>query len=310
MTDLSTAIEQMAVLFLVACVGFGAAKLGYLDNHTKERLNKLLMNVTLPCMVVASAEGAGADASGASIGGAFVLGAALFFALLLVGFVCNVLLRVPRGERRLYLFMSVCSNMGFLGIPVIASVFGDASIILSSIFVMMQGVFLYSLGFMLLSSGEGGGGKVSWSAVMNPAMVACIAAIALFLGGIKLPSVVQGTLDLVGGLTTPLALMIVGVIISQVNAKAVVSEWRLYVYTAVKQLIVPAALFLALRLVVDSPLLVGVFVLMMATPVGTLVPMWAERFGRDPVLAAKGTIISTALSFSFIPALITFMATV
>lgn len=57
MIDLSTAIEQMGILFLVACVGFGAAKLGYLDNHTKERLNKLLMNVTLPCMVVASAEG-------------------------------------------------------------------------------------------------------------------------------------------------------------------------------------------------------------------------------------------------------------
>ena len=124
--------------------------------------------------------------------------------------------------------MSVCSNMGFLGIPVIASVFGDASIILSSIFVMMQGVFLYSLGFMLLSSEEGGGEKVSWSAIMNPAMVACILAIALFLGGVKLPSVIQGTFDLVGGLTTPLALMLVGVIISQVNVKAVVSEWRLY----------------------------------------------------------------------------------
>lgn len=310
MTDLSTAIEQMVMLFLVACVGFGSAKLGYLDNHTKERLNKLLMNVTLPCMVIASAESAGADASGTLIGGAFILGAVLFFTLLLVGFVCNLLLRVPRKDRRLYLFMSVCSNMGFLGIPVIASVFGDASIILSSIFVMMQGVFLYSLGFMLLSSEEGGGEKVSWSAIMNPAMVACILAIALFLGGVKLPSVIQGTFDLVGGLTTPLALMLVGVIISQVNVKAVISEWRLYLYTAVKQLIVPAGLFLALRLVVASPLLVGVFVLMMATPVGTLVPMWAERFGRDPVLAAKGTIISTALSFAFIPALITFMATV
>ncbi len=307
MTDLSTAIDQMAMLFLVACVGFASAKLGFIDNHAKEKLNKLLMNVTLPCMVVASAKSTGPDASGALIGGAFVLGAALFFALLLVGFACNILLRVPRGDRRLYLFMSVCSNMGFLGIPVIASVFGEASVILSSIFVMMQGVFLYSLGFMLLASDEGGA-KVTWSSVVNPAMVACILAIALFLGGVRLPSVIQGTLDLVGGITTPLALMVVGVIISQVNAKAVACEWRLYAYTAIKQLIVPAALFLALRLVVDSPLLVGVFVLMMATPVGTLVPMWAEKFGRDPVLAAKGTIISTALSFAFIPALVTFMA--
>ncbi len=307
MTDLSTAIEQMAILFLVACIGFASAKLGFIDNHAKDKFNKLLMNVTLPCMIVASAEGASPDAAGALIGGAFVLGAVLFFMLLLIGFLCNLLLRVPHGQRRLYLFMSVCSNMGFLGIPLIASVFGDASIILSSIFVMMQGVFLYSIGLMLLASKESGGASMSWTSIVNPAMVACILAVALFLGGVQLPSVIQGTLDMVGGLTTPIALMLIGVIISQVNVKAVVSEWRMYPYVAIKQLIVPAALFLVLRSFLDMPLLVGVFVLMMAMPVGTLVPMWAEQFGRDPVLGAKGTIISTALSFAFLPVLITFM---
>ena len=44
MTDLSTAIEQMVMLFLVACVGFGSAKLGYLDNHTKERRTNCFPN--------------------------------------------------------------------------------------------------------------------------------------------------------------------------------------------------------------------------------------------------------------------------
>lgn len=311
MTDLSTAINQMAILFLVAAVGFAAAKLGFIDNHAKDKLNALLMNITLPCMVLASVEGSSPESAGALVGGSFILGAAQFFVLLLVGFACNVALRVPREQRRLYLFMSVCSNTGFLGLPVIASVFGDASIIVSSIFVMMQGVFLYSIGFALLVSKEGGGAKLTWSSVVNPAMVACLAAVVLFLSGVRFPPVIQGSLDMVGGLTTPIALMLVGVIISQVNVKAVVSEWRMYPYVLVKQLVVPAALFLALRSFAGvPPLLTGVFVLMVATPVGTLVPMWAERFGRDPVLAAKGTVISTALSFALLPALIVFMATV
>ena len=47
----------MAILIIVAAVGFLAAKLDYLDEYTNQKLTKLLLNITLPCMVVASVHG-------------------------------------------------------------------------------------------------------------------------------------------------------------------------------------------------------------------------------------------------------------
>lgn len=51
-------LSQMAILIIVAAVGFLAAKLDYLDEYTNQKLTKLLLNITLPCMVVASVHGA------------------------------------------------------------------------------------------------------------------------------------------------------------------------------------------------------------------------------------------------------------
>ncbi|WP_270298599.1 AEC family transporter [Eggerthella sinensis] len=147
MVDLSSAITQMAILLLVTIIGFAAAKRGYLDEHVKGKLTLLLLNVTLPCMILASAGSIDASQMGGQIGWTFVLGIAQFFLLLASGALCNLVLRTPRGERPLYLFMSVLTNTGFVGIPVIAALYGDQTVLLSSVFIMAMNLLIYSVGF-------------------------------------------------------------------------------------------------------------------------------------------------------------------
>ncbi len=66
-------LSQMAILIIVAAVGFLAAKLDYLDEYTNQKLTKLLLNITLPCMVIASVHGLSAADAGETVGITFAM---------------------------------------------------------------------------------------------------------------------------------------------------------------------------------------------------------------------------------------------
>lgn len=132
---MESALSQMVMLLAAVAVGYVATGLGYLDDHVKEKLTQLLLNVTLPCTIIASVGDVDRGAAGVQIPWAFGLAAVQFFLLLAAGALCNAVLRVPRSERRIYLFMSACTNTGFIGLPVVAAALGDGSIVLSSIFI-------------------------------------------------------------------------------------------------------------------------------------------------------------------------------
>ena len=65
--DLSAAILQMTVLLIVVVVGIIATKLGYLDEGVRAKLSQVINNITLPCMIVASAGALDASALGGQI---------------------------------------------------------------------------------------------------------------------------------------------------------------------------------------------------------------------------------------------------
>lgn len=310
MVDLSGALSQMVMLLLIACAGFIAAKLKFLDDYTKDKLTKLLLNITLPCMIIASVGNLDPQAARDQIPWAFALSALQFFLLLACGALCNIILRTPSEERRLYLFMSVCTNTGFIGIPVITAIYGDQTVVISSIFVMVISIFVYSIGFGLLAKPKDDKAKIPWKSMINPSVVACVIAITLFLFGIQVPSVLEGTLSMLGGITSPIAMLIVGVIVAGVSFKSVITEVRLYPFIAIRQLLVPLALFFLLQLFVPDATLIGVFVVMFAMPVGSMASTFASQLGQEPMLAAKGTVLSTAASFAIIPILVAAMTLV
>ncbi len=323
MGDLSGAISQMAILIIIACMGFVSAKVGYIDADMRTKLTKILVNITLPCMIVISANDLDAAAVQDSIPMAFLLAAIQFFLLLICGWLCNIILRVPRNERALYLFMATCTNSAFIGLPIISSLYGGETVLFASIFVMVLAFFMYSVGFAILA----GRGPIAdssqqrsvfstcwltikalpWKSIANPSMLSCALAIAMLLIGFKVPSVLADAMSTMGAVTSPIAMMLVGSIVADADISSMVKEPRMYPFILIRQLIVPIGLLFGLRALGISEPLVVVFVIMFAMPIGSMVSAFAEQFGRDSLLAAKGTVLSTTASFLIVPILVAIM---
>lgn len=333
MADISNAIFQMAILLIVTLVGYLAARLGYLDMYVKDKVTALLLNITLPCMILASAGNLDAQALGSQVPLSLLLGVLSFFLWIVVAFLFNAFFRVPRNQRPLYYFMSVCTNTSFVGIPVADALYGESAALLCSIYIMATSTLMYSIGIALLVAGKNEPSQSASDsldtvnesasnhchsssekakriirAVISPLTIAALLAIGLVFSGIKLPSILQDSADLIGSLTPPLAMMLVGVIVANERFSNVVREWRLYPYIFIRQLFASALAYLVLKQFLTDPILLGIFAVMFAMPVGSMASMFCASYGRDAVLPAKGTILSTVASFAIVPLLVAFIA--
>ena len=307
MATSSTAIAAMVMLLVTAAVGFLATRLGYLDKHVHSRLSKILLNITLPCMIVASVADLDPASSRHLVIDSFAYGFALYVGLFVLSCVCNVVLRVPRSQRGTYLFMGTLTNLAFIGIPVGTALFGSQAAFVAAIFILATNLVIYSLGALVCMRLSDVSGNIDVRAMLSGPLVACIVALVLFLSHVQLPAFVSDTLGFIGGVTSPLAMMMVGYIIASSHARDVLGEWRIYVVSIARQLVVPLLMWVLLRDVVPDRMMFSMFVVMFAMPVGTIVPMVAPNYGLDDRLSAKGTIISTVLSFATIPAIVAVM---
>ena len=322
MTEIASTLGSMLSLIIVTLMGYIAAKVGFLTADIRPKISGLIFNVTLPCTILASVgevdPATGADA----ITWSLVLGAALFFVMLAAGALANLVLRTPRGERALYLWMSVLTNTGFIGFAVLESIFGGASVFLGSIFIAISNVFIYSIGVAVLrtdsthaeSPARGGARRRRTVDVrgmlkdmLNVPLVVSLVAMVIFFAGIPVPAPLMRAADMAGGITSPLAMMLVGLSIADAHLGAVLRQGRLWIFTLVRFLLAPFAAYLLLAPVVPSELALGVFTVMLAMPTGSMAAPIAATYGRDAELPAQGTIVATLASFAIVPVLMVVM---
>ena len=137
----------------------------------------------------------------------------------------------------------------------------------------------------------------------TPMVIATALAYVLYLVGWQAPQVLVDFTGFLGSITSPGAMIILGVSLASVPLKSLFTEWRVYVLSALKLLILPVAVFFALKGVVTNELMLGITVIIMAMPVATNTTMLCAQYDGDSVTAAKGVFLSTLLSVGTIPLL-------
>ena len=224
----------------------------------------------------------------------------------LVGVVFVIVTRTPKKQRKTYIFMLLFGNVGFMGYPVIQAVFGIDAMIYAVIFNVMFNFIVYSIGIMLI--GEEKAGKFNPKLLINTPMVTALIALVWFFTPIPLPEYLNDALNYLGNLTTPLAMIIIGGTIAKMKAKELFNDWRIYVFTVFRLIVMPLAVLAAMNLLHEQQYLIrGTAVVLAATPVATNATMLAIQYDGDVDLVSKGIFFSTVLSVASIPIVAMFL---
>ena len=290
--------QEMLVILFGMAMGYLAHRLGYLGGETDQKLSKIILNITMPCLIVASVA-TGDELPGAAEILSVLKVAAVFYGMeLLLSTVVPRLLGGTDKQKGVWRYTLVFPNMAFIGYPVAVALFGPEALFYAVILVLPFNLLAYSLGPLMLA----GRAKFRWQQLTSPCIIASVIALVVALGHIRLPAIVGECAGFVGNLTTPLSLLVVGSLLAGLTVGKVFASPRLWALTAVRLLVLPALLWLLLGWMnVEPPMVAGVAVVLMAMPTAVNGSMLSMEYGGDTECMAQITFLTTLVSIITIP---------
>lgn len=298
MTVFSRMLSTQALMLAYMLLGAVAQKTGIIQKAGRPTLIGLLINITLPCMILHSFEREVTPEGLVTAGQALLISAACCLAAYALG---RLLWRGQTDERKAVLvFATMFSNAGNAGLPVVALVFGDMGVFYASFFLIPIRVFMWTLGLGQFMPGRGG---ARWKALLlNPSLMVVFVGLALMLLSLRLPAPLSGAIANVGDMTGPLSMMIIGASLAEMKPRDAL-DGGAFALSAVRLLVIPLLTLLALRLLNADTLLTQVSATLLAMPAATNTAILAERYGRDHRFAAKCVFVTTILSLVTVPCL-------
>jgi predicted permease len=291
-------INQMMQLFLLMMIGCLLFKLKVLNKSTVKDLNGFVLNVTMPCMILTSV--LVAQRKGLPIKDILTATAILVILLPVASYLFLNLARIKKNTG-LWLFMMMYPNVGFMGFPLMKALYGDESILYTAIINMAFNVSLFSIGKMCMMGKGDQRTKMNWKFLCSPGIISSLVAIAFYLTSFSMPEIILNPLKMLGNMTTPLAMMIIGSVIAQYPVKEIFFSKKIYAFVFLIDIVLPLFFFPFLNCFIQDSLTKGIAVIILSMPVANGSVMFAEQYGQPVVKAAQTVCLSTLLSVITIP---------
>ena len=146
---------------------------------------------------------------------------------------------------------------------------------------------------------------LSGSRLISPGIIIAVLSIVFFLFNVRLPAVIDDTAKMLGNVTTPMAMMILGASINKINFKAVIKNYRIVIISIIKMVAYPIIYANLLKFLGFTGLPAMVSVVLMGMPIATTTVITAMEFNKkNLVKASEASVFSTLLLIITIPVLI------
>lgn len=240
---------------------------------------------------------------------------------ILVSFLCYR--KATDAHARMLRMATIFSNAAFLGIPLIDAVLGAEATLYATIYNITFNLVLWSLGVFICTVGRDTNGdgendhirttgrlmlRSLRTALLHPVTLAAALGLVFFFLPIEshVPSFILDCLSMLKSLVAPLSMVVIGLRLADMKWKGTFRDRYLYLFLALRHLVLPVAVFGILRLV--SLLGVGVeqttvlvIVIMAAAPAASSSCMFAERYDCDAAYVSRLVTVSTLLSIVTMP---------
>jgi len=260
-------------------------------------LNTLVLSFAQPCLILSSMQ---RDRSPDLIRDLLLVFVFTCIIIAISGLIAHRLFRKEPTDRRAVLTnLSMVSNCGFMGYPVITAALGEEALIYAALYVSAFNLMSWTLCAYYFGGREA---MRPAQLLKSPSLLAVIAGMVLFLTGWRLPGFVNNALSMLGDTTTPLAMFVIGTRLVSLRREHLTDRSLLGV-CSLRLVIFP----LAVLLLTFTPLpkmVTSALFLCTAMPCAALTAMMSELYDSDRALASRGVALSTALSMITVPILL------
>ena len=292
-------LEVMVVLFIIVVLGYVLCKLGYMGDKFDQKLSAIVIDITCPALILSSVMG-DVLPDRTLILPLLGVGFLTYFILLVFGFFVPRLITKNRDDQGMIGFALLFANVGFIGYPIVSSIFGPKAIFYAALLNMPNTFFIFTAGVMLVK-GEYSIRQLNPKVLFSPAMIAAFAAALIVALNLHTPDLIARPITMVGNITVPAALMVIGSSMARLPLKQIIGSWKVYVSSAVRLVVVPVSLYFLFRVCGVSDAINDINTVVIAMPVASFGTMFCMKYGRNPALMTEITFITTVASILTIP---------
>lgn len=299
----------MVTLFLLLAAGFISRKVGLLNDTASKNLSKLIICLGQPALIIAALNNAEWSEERLKVAlWSTVIGFAMHTFLGTVAFlVCRGMKNADHAK--IFEFGLVFANCGFLGFPVLDSVFGEGmGSFMGAFYVISFHLFLWTWGIAILARGRDDIKLTPKKAFLNYGTIPCAIGIAFYLlkPVFELPEPVVKTLTYLGGLCTPISLLIVGGLLATIPLKKLFGTPSLYVHSAISLIALPMVVCLIAKLLRLPDQYILFCTVMAGLPAASTVTMLGEIHDIDPAYASQTVGMTSLLTTVTLPVVFLF----
>lgn len=294
----SSLLSIIACLFLLLSVGFIGGKFKILDEVSTEKLSALIIKIGQPFLIINSIICQKCTPENLKTGLlVFLLGLCMHTIMAVLAFFLAKPFKNP-DRRALAEYSMFFSNCGFMGFPVIQSLYGEEGLFYGAFYIMSFHLFVWTIGLVILSRG-GEGIKITPKKIfLNYGTIPCVIGFAIFVARLPLPDFLLSMSGYLSGLCTPIAMLIAGANIARRSLRKMFSDPKIYYTSFVKLIVMPVFAATVLWLLGLPEYIVIFGTVMAAMPSASIVTMFGEMYRISPGFSAElvgsSTIFSTA----------------
>ena len=295
--------EQVLTLFIFVVIGFALAKCRIIKGSHAPIASKLLVYVFLPANIIKTFA---KNCTPSYITENYSLILVSFVVILVIATASHFAAKLFTNDTReygIYEYSLAIPNFGYMGYAFVGAVFGDVGLMDAMMFSMPMSIYTYTIGYCILS-----GKQFSFKSFLNPTMTALVIGMILGLTGLGgvLPPIAYGVLDSASNCMAPVSMLLVGIVLADFKIPKLLRDFRIYIITALRLLIIPTALGVILTVLGASEAAIRAAVILYAMPCGLNTVVFVKNAGGNCEIGAGLALVSSILALGSIP-LITYL---
>ena len=305
-----TSLESIIPIIALIVLGYFLQVRGWFHNDFGNDLSKLIMNVAMPVSIFVSVLKYLTLEKLISLSGGLIYTFVAFALGYIVAFLSVKAFKVAPGRRGTVINTFVNANTIFIGLPLNIALFGDDALAYFLIYYITNTISTWTLGVFLMTSDSKSGKKkqeshFDWKKLLPAPLLGFIVSVVFLIINIPLPSFVSSTLGYVGGLTTPLSLVYIGIVLAKAGIKTIRFDKDSIVALVGRFIVAPVLMFAVLKLMAPGMVTAEyqTFMIQAATPALAVLPILANQGDGDVEFSTNIVTLSTVLFVIVIPIL-------
>ncbi len=299
---------NIMVMLFYSLPGFVMVKSKMINVQSISGFNVLLLYVTQPCLAYYALTKVGFETR-ILINMLITFAVALGVMLISIG-IFRVFTKNKQKESVAWRISNISiafGNCTFIGIPLLEAVLPQypEAVVYSIVFFISMSVIGWTVASYIVTNDKK---YVSVKKIfLNPATIGLVISLPFFLLGVQLPLPFHNAVTLMGKMSTPVCMLILGMRLATLEWKSVFADKSKYLTVFIRQLIVPLFYILVCLILPVEKNLKTTLTICGSAPVAAVVLNYSELLGEGQEYAAGTIVLSNILSVVTLPLVILIM---